>query len=138
MADLLKVPAIFVKVVTDIVDGEKPTTEEFLQNLATVTAALDQAVPQVVDFIHGKCLSMRCRHQDHGSPSLLPSLVYVNCQKDRELKGQLLRKYSGYLGSPKQEFRSCLRKPGNGCWTGGVGITNGLTCQSRKSLPLLS
>ncbi|XP_022747987.1 5'-methylthioadenosine/S-adenosylhomocysteine nucleosidase 2-like isoform X1 [Durio zibethinus] len=57
VADLLKVPAIFVKAVTDLVDGEKPTAEEFLQNLAAVTAALDQAVTQVVDFISGKCLS---------------------------------------------------------------------------------
>lgn len=36
VADLLKVPAIFVKAVTDIVDGEKPTAEEFLQNLVAV------------------------------------------------------------------------------------------------------
>ncbi|GMJ12715.1 METHYLTHIOADENOSINE NUCLEOSIDASE 2, methylthioadenosine nucleosidase 2 [Hibiscus trionum] len=57
VADLLKVPAIFVKAVTDIVDGEKPTAEEFLQNLAAVTAALDEAVAQIVDFISGKCLS---------------------------------------------------------------------------------
>ncbi|XP_044487760.1 5'-methylthioadenosine nucleosidase-like [Mangifera indica] len=57
VADLLKVPVIFVKAVTDIVDGEKPTAEEFLQNLAAVTAALDTAVTQVVDFINGKCLS---------------------------------------------------------------------------------
>lgn len=57
MADLLKVPAIFVKAVTDIVDGEKPTAEEFLHNLAAVTAALEQAVIQVIDFINGKCLS---------------------------------------------------------------------------------
>ena len=57
MADLLKVPAIFIKAVTDIVDGDKPTAEEFLQNLAAVTAALDQAVTQAVDFINGKCLS---------------------------------------------------------------------------------
>jgi len=57
VADLLKVPAIFLKAVTDIVDGEKPTAEEFLQNLAAVTAALDQAVTQVIDFINGKCLS---------------------------------------------------------------------------------
>ncbi|KAK3028640.1 hypothetical protein RJ639_037820 [Escallonia herrerae] len=57
VADLLSVPAIFVKAVTDIVDGEKPTAEEFLQNLAAVTAALDRAVTQVVDFIAGKCLS---------------------------------------------------------------------------------
>ncbi|XP_019702367.1 5'-methylthioadenosine/S-adenosylhomocysteine nucleosidase isoform X4 [Elaeis guineensis] len=45
VADLLSVPAIFVKAVTDIVDGAKPTSE-FLQNLVTVTAALDQAVSQ--------------------------------------------------------------------------------------------
>ncbi|XP_057964420.1 5'-methylthioadenosine nucleosidase isoform X2 [Malania oleifera] len=57
VADILKVPAIFVKAVTDIVDGEKPTAEEFLQNLQAVTAALDQTVTQVVDFINGKCLS---------------------------------------------------------------------------------
>ncbi|GFZ00605.1 methylthioadenosine nucleosidase 1 [Actinidia rufa] len=54
VADLLKVPAIFVKAITDIVDGDKPTAEEFLQNLAAVTAALDQAVTEVVDFINGK------------------------------------------------------------------------------------
>ncbi|KAG6588991.1 5'-methylthioadenosine/S-adenosylhomocysteine nucleosidase 1 [Cucurbita argyrosperma subsp. argyrosperma] len=56
VADIFKVPAIFVKAVTDIVDGEKPTAEEFLQNLATVSAALDQAVTQVVNFISGKCI----------------------------------------------------------------------------------
>lgn len=57
MANLLKVPAIFVKAVTDIVDGDKPTAEEFMQNLVAVTAALDQAVTQVLDFINGKSLS---------------------------------------------------------------------------------
>ncbi|KAM7257808.1 hypothetical protein ACFE04_013549 [Oxalis oulophora] len=57
VAHLLKVPAIFVKAVTDIVDGEKPTAEEFLQNLAAVTAALELAVTEVVDFVNGKHLS---------------------------------------------------------------------------------
>lgn len=57
VAGLFKVPTIFVKAVTDIVDGEKPTAEEFLQNLAAVTAALDQAVEKVIDYINGKCLS---------------------------------------------------------------------------------
>ncbi|KAK4742282.1 hypothetical protein SAY87_000283 [Trapa incisa] len=57
VADLMKVPAIFVKAVTDIVDGEKPTAEEFLQNLATVTATLCLSVTQIIDFISGKCLS---------------------------------------------------------------------------------
>lgn len=54
---MLKVPAIFVKAVTDIVDGDKPTAEEFLQNLASVTAALDEAVEKVINFISEKCLS---------------------------------------------------------------------------------
>ncbi|GJN01125.1 hypothetical protein PR202_ga18364 [Eleusine coracana subsp. coracana] len=57
VADMFSTPAIFVKAVTDIVDGEKPTAEEFLQNLVAVTAALDQAVTEVVDFISGKCIS---------------------------------------------------------------------------------
>lgn len=56
VADLLKVPVIFLKAVTDIVDGDKPTPEEFLENLAAVTAALDQTATQVVDYISGKCL----------------------------------------------------------------------------------
>jgi len=51
------VPVIFVKAVTDIVDGDKPSAEEFLQNLQAVTAALDETVAKVVDFINGKCLS---------------------------------------------------------------------------------
>lgn len=54
VADLLNVPAIFLKAVTDIVDGVKPTAEEFLQNLMSVTLALDLAVTEVVDFINGK------------------------------------------------------------------------------------
>nr|GMD81463.1 5'-methylthioadenosine/S-adenosylhomocysteine nucleosidase 2-like [Ipomoea batatas] len=56
VADLLKVPAIYLKGVTDIVDGDRPTSEEFLENLAAVTAALDEAASRVVDFINGKSL----------------------------------------------------------------------------------
>ncbi|TXG64726.1 hypothetical protein EZV62_011720 [Acer yangbiense] len=54
VADLLKVPAIFVKAVTDIIDGDKPTSEEFLQNLIAVTKALGEAVTRVIDFISEK------------------------------------------------------------------------------------
>ncbi|XP_074335704.1 5'-methylthioadenosine/S-adenosylhomocysteine nucleosidase-like [Apium graveolens] len=57
VADLLKVPAVFIKAVTDVVDGDKPTTEEFLENLAAVAAALEQAVAQVIDYINGKCIA---------------------------------------------------------------------------------
>ena len=55
VADMFSTPAIFVKAVTEIVDGEKPTAEEFLQNLTAATKALDQAVAEVVNFISGKC-----------------------------------------------------------------------------------
>ncbi|XP_058190807.1 5'-methylthioadenosine/S-adenosylhomocysteine nucleosidase-like isoform X2 [Rhododendron vialii] len=57
VADLLKVPAVFIKAVTNIVDGDKPTIVEYSQNLTAVTATLGQAVAEVVDFINGKCLS---------------------------------------------------------------------------------
>ncbi|GAA0184980.1 hypothetical protein LIER_32268 [Lithospermum erythrorhizon] len=57
VADLLKVPVIFLKAVTDIVDDNKPTAEEFLENLAAVALALDEAATKVVDFINGKRLS---------------------------------------------------------------------------------
>ncbi|KOM42270.1 hypothetical protein LR48_Vigan04g246800 [Vigna angularis] len=57
VADLLKVPAIFVKAVTNIVDGDKPIVEEFLENLAAVADALDPAVEQIVKFINGKSVS---------------------------------------------------------------------------------
>ncbi|KAF7039627.1 hypothetical protein CFC21_049588 [Triticum aestivum] len=57
VADMFSTPAIFVKAVTEIVDGEKPRAEEFLQNLTAATKALDQAVAEVVNFVCGKCLS---------------------------------------------------------------------------------
>ncbi|CAH9089330.1 unnamed protein product [Cuscuta epithymum] len=57
VADLMKVPAIFLKAVTDIVDGDKPTSEEYLENLTAVTAALAEAATRVVDYINGKFLS---------------------------------------------------------------------------------
>ncbi|XP_035822865.1 MTA/SAH nucleosidase isoform X1 [Zea mays] len=57
VADMFSTPAIFVKAVTDIVDGVKPTYEEFLQNLIAVTTALELAVTKVVDFISGKRIS---------------------------------------------------------------------------------
>ncbi|ONH92163.1 hypothetical protein PRUPE_8G159500 [Prunus persica] len=53
VADLLKVPSVFLKVVIDIKDGEETTAEESSQRFA----ALERAVTQVTDFINGKCLS---------------------------------------------------------------------------------
>ncbi|KAH7850794.1 hypothetical protein Vadar_003111 [Vaccinium darrowii] len=44
VADILKVPAILIKAVTNVVDGDKPSIVEYRQNLAAVTAALGLAV----------------------------------------------------------------------------------------------
>lgn len=46
-----------MKAVTDIVDGDKPTSEEYLENLSAVTAALGQAVSHVIYYLDGKCVS---------------------------------------------------------------------------------
>ncbi|KAK7409779.1 hypothetical protein VNO78_00087 [Psophocarpus tetragonolobus] len=56
VANLMKVPTIFVKFVTNIVDAGKPILEEFLQNLVALTITLDLAIKQVIHFINGKYL----------------------------------------------------------------------------------
>ena len=49
-------PLVAIKVVTDIVDGDKPSHEEFLENLATAAQSLQKTVPAALDFIAGKPL----------------------------------------------------------------------------------
>eukprot|EP00929_Paragymnodinium_shiwhaense_P112840 TRINITY_DN81108_c0_g1_i1.p1 TRINITY_DN81108_c0_g1~~TRINITY_DN81108_c0_g1_i1.p1 ORF type:complete len:252 (+),score=56.83 TRINITY_DN81108_c0_g1_i1:119-874(+) len=53
-AELCSTPMLALKVVTDIVDGEHPTQDEFLKNLATAAESLQKAVPAALDFIAGK------------------------------------------------------------------------------------
>lgn len=50
-AEIWRVPHFSVKVVTDIVDGAKPTHEEFLENLDTAAKSLQGALPKVIDFV---------------------------------------------------------------------------------------
>jgi 5'-methylthioadenosine nucleosidase len=47
----LGTPMFALKSVTDIVDGEHPTSEEFMKNLATAAKALREALPKVLSFI---------------------------------------------------------------------------------------
>lgn len=42
-----------VKVVTDIVDGDKPTHEEFLENLHKASKSLQENLPKVLDYLIG-------------------------------------------------------------------------------------
>ncbi|WVZ82916.1 hypothetical protein U9M48_030122 [Paspalum notatum var. saurae] len=57
VAGMLSTPAIFVKAVTDVVDGEEPTPEVYLANLMSVTTTLELTVAKVIEFISGKRLS---------------------------------------------------------------------------------
>ena len=51
VARLYKTPLIAVKSVTDLVDTETETAEEFLKNLATASEVLQQAVFKLLDFL---------------------------------------------------------------------------------------
>lgn len=57
-AALSNTPFIALKVVTDIVDGDRPTQDEFFENLATAAASLQVMIPKVIDFVVGKTLDM--------------------------------------------------------------------------------
>ncbi|KAJ0816438.1 putative methylthioadenosine nucleosidase [Helianthus annuus] len=57
VCNLMRVPAIFIKAVSNFVDGEKSIHEEFEQNLQATVVTLQKVVAQVIEFINGKCLS---------------------------------------------------------------------------------
>ena len=57
VSSLMRVPAIFIKAVSNFVDGEKSIPEEFAENLQATVVALGEVVANVVEFINGKCLS---------------------------------------------------------------------------------
>jgi len=53
-AKLHETPFLGVKVVTDIVDGDVPTQEEFLENLMAASKKMQEALPLVLDYVSGK------------------------------------------------------------------------------------
>lgn len=57
VAQLFHKPMFCVKAVTDIVDGDRATQEEFLENLHTAAAALQQVLPKVLSFVSGKTVA---------------------------------------------------------------------------------
>jgi Nucleoside phosphorylase len=52
--ELHQTPHFGLKVVTDIVDGDKPTQEEFLENLHKAAESLQEALPKAIEYICGK------------------------------------------------------------------------------------
>jgi len=51
---LFDIPHFGVKVVTDIVDGDRPSHEEFLENLGSAAKSLQAALPKIIDEVCGK------------------------------------------------------------------------------------
>ncbi len=47
-------PYFAIKVITDIVDGTRPSHEEFMENLHTAGVSLQDTLPRVIDFVVGK------------------------------------------------------------------------------------
>ncbi|KAI3676991.1 hypothetical protein L1987_86608 [Smallanthus sonchifolius] len=52
VSNLMRVPAIFLKAVSNFVDGETSIHEEFEQNLQATVVVLQKVVAQVVEFIN--------------------------------------------------------------------------------------
>ena len=57
VAELHGVPFFCIKVITDIVDGDRPTEEEFMENLHRAAVSLQASVPKVIDYVSGKTIS---------------------------------------------------------------------------------
>jgi 5'-methylthioadenosine nucleosidase len=47
-------PFMGIKVVTDIVDGDQPTQDEFMENLHAASVSLQEALPKVLEYVMGK------------------------------------------------------------------------------------
>jgi len=48
------VPVLGLKAITDIVDGDKPSAEEFVQNLGKAAKAIEEATVSVLGYLEGK------------------------------------------------------------------------------------
>lgn len=57
VTELSGTPFLALKVVTDIVDGDRPTHEEFMENLGTAAKSLQESLVKIVDFVAGKKLN---------------------------------------------------------------------------------
>ena len=51
VAEIWSTPHFGVKVVTDIVDGDKSSHEESMENLGMAAQSLQGALPKMIDFI---------------------------------------------------------------------------------------
>ena len=54
VAELFETPIIGVKVVTDLVDGDRPSHEEFMENLGMAAKSLQENVEKIIDSLCGE------------------------------------------------------------------------------------
>lgn len=54
VAEITDTPMFAIKVVTDLVDGDRPTEEEFFENLQKAAESLQKAIPRALEFVLGK------------------------------------------------------------------------------------
>jgi 5'-methylthioadenosine nucleosidase len=54
VAEQYHIPLLCLKVVTDLVGGERRTHEEVLENLHTASVALQAAMPKFIEHVVGK------------------------------------------------------------------------------------
>jgi 5'-methylthioadenosine nucleosidase len=56
VAEQTSTPLICLKVITDIVDGDRASQDEFLENLASAARSLQENIPKLLDGVAGKSL----------------------------------------------------------------------------------
>lgn len=54
VAAMFNTPLFCIKSITDIVDGDRPPQEEFLENLQSAATSLQKSIQPVLEFIAGK------------------------------------------------------------------------------------
>lgn len=57
VAEMHDVPFFGVKVITDLVDGDRPTETEFLENLGAAASSLQRSIPAIIEFVSGKSIN---------------------------------------------------------------------------------
>ena len=55
--NVTEIPFFAIKVITDIVDGDRPTHEEFLENLHAASVSLHDALLRTIHYLEGKTMN---------------------------------------------------------------------------------
>eukprot|EP01041_Mallomonas_annulata_P000161 gene161-272_t len=90
IAEITNTPMFAIKVVTDIVDGNRPTEEEFFENLQSAAHSMQDAVPKALDFIVGKRLLCSGKFNSLSPVMMALTLQRLLEEEDPPLSGTFL------------------------------------------------